>query len=121
MVFNISNDIVGNCEVYRLTFDGSRQISKCFKKSTTLHVACENLTYYETAPHTFENLPLKISDFNTNESIEDMDVEVQSREPESGKNLDHEDMDFELHDDPGIESDDWLQRTTRPYGGKGYA
>jgi len=24
-------------------------------------------------------------------------------------------------DDPGIETDDWLQRTTRPYGGKGYA
>jgi len=24
-------------------------------------------------------------------------------------------------DDPGIENDAWLQRTTRPYGGKGYA
>jgi len=24
-------------------------------------------------------------------------------------------------DDPGIEADDWLLRTTRPYGGKGYA
>ena len=110
MVFNISNDIVGDCEVYRLTFDGSRQISKCFKKSTTLHVACENLTYYETAPHTFENLLLKISDFNTNESIEDMDIEVQSGEPESGKefvelndNLGHEDMDIGLHDNPEIE------------------
>ena len=24
-------------------------------------------------------------------------------------------------EDPGIENDAWLQRTTRPYGGKGYA
>ena len=47
MVFNECNGILGNCEVYRLTFDGYRQISKCFKNPKTLHLACESYTFYE--------------------------------------------------------------------------
>ena len=113
MVFNVCNGIVGNCEVYRLTFDGYRQISKCFKKSTTRHLACENRTYYETAPYIFENLPLKTIDFKADDSIEDMDVEAQYGEHESDEefivlndNSDHEDMDSVSDDHPEIEVPD---------------
>ena len=103
MVFNVCNGILGNCEVYRLTFDGYRQISKCFKNAETRHSTCESSIFYETAPYRFENLPLKVSDFNTDESIEEMDVEVQSGKHEFGKesiindNLDHKDMDGLSH------------------------
>ena len=76
MVFNVFDEIVGNCEVYRLTFDGYRQISKCFKNTKTLHFACENHAFYETAPYIFEYLPLKMSDFITDDSAKDMDFEI---------------------------------------------
>ena len=76
MVFNVCNDIVGNCEVYRLTFDGQRHVSKCFKKPTVLHAACEKNIFYETALYKFDDMPLEISD-----CIDLQDDEYKSPEP----------------------------------------
>ena len=96
MVFNECNGILGNCEVYRLTFDGYRQISKCFKNPKTLHLACESHTFYETAPYIFEDLPMNVGNFNTDNPIEEMDVEVQSEKLESDKQSDM--MNYDLDD-----------------------
>ena len=63
MVFNIKNEIVMSFEVYRLTFDGFRQISKCDKNSDVYHAECEKSIFYEEAPYRFETMSLKVSDF----------------------------------------------------------